>query len=134
MVENEIKHPEFAKRLGEAMQSAGVSVTDLKNHLKVTYEMARRYTLGIAMPRDDKLVAIAQRLGVQTAWLKFGDAISIPKVEKSVKKNAGKVEPWPLKKATPERFYALTPAQAKQADVAFDAILRGYEAERGKKP
>lgn len=134
MVESETKHPEFAKRLSDAMQAAGVSVTDLKNHLKVTYEMARRYTMGVAMPRDDKLVAIAQRLGVQTAWLKFGDAISIPKVEKNTySKAASKAQSdWPLKKATLDRFYALTPAQAKQADGAFDAILRGYEAEREK--
>lgn len=132
MVESEIKHPDFAKRLGEAMQAAGVSVTDLKNHLSVTYEMARRYTLGVAMPRDDKLVAIAQRLGVQTAWLKFGDAISIPKVERGAHKNATSAKPWPLKKATLDRFYALTSTQAKQADVAFDAILRGFEAEREK--
>src|SRR5690606_12532580 len=101
------------------------------NHLKVTYEMARRYTLGVAMPRDDKLVAIAQRLGVQTAWLKFGDAISIPKVETATPQRSKQSKPWPLKKATLDRFYALTPTQAKQADIAFHAILRGFEAERG---
>lgn len=140
MVETETKHPEFAKRLSEAMQAAGVTVTDIKNHLKVTYEMARRYTIGVAMPRDDKLVVIAQRLSVQTAWLKFGDAISIPKVERSAHLKVSKPssrygeERWPLKKTTPDRFYALTPAQRKEADVAFDTILRGYEAEREKKP
>ena len=37
---------------------------------------------------------------------------------------------WPLKTASLDRFYALTPAEAKQADIAFDAILRGFEAER----
>lgn len=46
--------------------------------------------------------------------------------------SAANLTNWPLKKATPERIRALTPAQAKQADIAFDAILRGYEAEREK--
>lgn len=41
---------------------------------------------------------------------------------------------WPLKKATPERIHALTPKQRQQADTAFDAILRGFEAERAEKP
>ncbi|WP_237173017.1 hypothetical protein [Paracandidimonas lactea] len=41
-------------------------------------------------------------------------------------------EPWPLTKATVERIRALTPQQQRQADDAFDIILRGFEAERDK--
>lgn len=41
-------------------------------------------------------------------------------------------ERWPLKKATPERFFALTPKQRARADAAIDDLLRGYEAERNK--
>jgi len=54
------------------MQAAGITVTNLKDELKITYEMARRYTLGIAMPRDDKLVAIAVYVGADPAFLTFG--------------------------------------------------------------
>lgn len=46
---------------------------------------------------------------------------------------SGSTQKWPLAKSTPDRFYALTPTQAKQADIAFDAILRGFEAERDKR-
>ena len=37
--------------------------------------------------------------------------------------------PWPLKKSTAERIRALTPAQQRRADDAFDVILKGFEAE-----
>lgn len=37
--------------------------------------------------------------------------------------------PWPLKKSTPERIRALTPAQLRRADDAIDVILKGFEAE-----
>lgn len=37
--------------------------------------------------------------------------------------------PWPLKKSTPERIHALTPAQQRQVDDALDVMLRGFEAE-----
>src|SRR3546814_861014 len=37
---------------------------------------------------------------------------------------------WPLKMSTPDRFRALTSIQAQHADIAFDAILRCFEAER----
>lgn len=36
---------------------------------------------------------------------------------------------WPLKKSTVERIRALTPAQQRIADDAFDVILKGFEAE-----
>lgn len=80
MVE-ESKYPEFAARLTQAMREAGLSVTDIKNGVGVTYEMARRYTLGTAKPRDEKLKALAQLLGKTSAWLAYGDITPDSKAE-----------------------------------------------------
>lgn len=69
-----VRHPEFAERLSAAMQGLGVSVTQVKNHLGITYEMARRYTLGLAMPRKDKLAQLAQMVHTSPSYLAFGFA------------------------------------------------------------
>lgn len=74
MVE-ETKYPEFAARLNNAMADAGLSVTDIKNRIGVTYEMARRYTLGTAKPRDAKMKALAALFGRSSAWLSYGDEV-----------------------------------------------------------
>ena len=52
------------------------SVKDLSLACDVTYEMARRYTLGTAKPRDEKLQKIADWLNVQAAWLDYGEGDS----------------------------------------------------------
>ena len=129
MVDSAPKYPDFSHRLNDAMKQAGISVTDLKTRLNVTYEMARRYTLGVAMPRDARLKAMGEIVGKSPSWLAYGDdAIdgggvgSMPPIPKE--------KTWPLKRATPDRFYALTPKQRVRADAAIDDLLRGYEAER----
>jgi transcriptional regulator with XRE-family HTH domain len=77
MVEMTNKHHAFAARLTDEMSKKGLSVKDLSASAGVTYEMARRYTLGTAKPRDEKLERIARLLGVQPAWLEYGrEAIS----------------------------------------------------------
>lgn len=68
-----VRHPDFAKRLQAAMAARGISVTDIKNELKITYEMARRYSLGLALPRKDKLDALAQLVGKTSAYLAYGE-------------------------------------------------------------
>lgn len=72
MVENTTKHHEFAARLNAVMGERGLSVRDLSLACGVTYEMARRYTLGTAKPRDDKMSKIAEWLSVDAAWLDYG--------------------------------------------------------------
>lgn len=72
MVEMTSKHHAFAARLNEEMSKKGLSVKDLSASVGVTYEMARRYTLGTAKPRDEKLERIARLLGVEPAWLEYG--------------------------------------------------------------
>ncbi|MGY6771972.1 XRE family transcriptional regulator [Gallibacterium anatis] len=62
----------LATRLSELMKEKNVSVTKLKEIAGVSYEMARRYTLGTAEPRTDKLIKIAEFLGTTPSYLQFG--------------------------------------------------------------
>ncbi|WP_324279653.1 hypothetical protein SOP92_13440 [Enterobacter ludwigii] len=78
MVEKANKHQDFANRLTEEMRRQRRSVKDLSQACDVTYEMARRYTLGTAKPRDEKLQKIADWLNVQAAWLDYGEGDSAP--------------------------------------------------------
>lgn len=72
----EIMHPQFAANLRSAMDRRGLSVTDIARHLGVTYEMARRYTLGTAKPRTRKLAELASLLGISPATLEYGDPLA----------------------------------------------------------
>lgn len=74
---------EFAERLRAAMlrrgyasegSRSGVDVTRLAEAAQTTYEMARRYAEGAAIPRPDKMEAIAAWLGLSPGELAWGDA------------------------------------------------------------
>lgn len=72
----------FGRRLRELMRergltsraASGVDVPKLAAAGGITYEMARRYAEGRAVPRPDKLAAIAEWLGVPPSELAFGDS------------------------------------------------------------
>lgn len=69
------KYQDFANRLNELMKTQGSSVstiTQLKDTIGVTYEMARRYTLGTAKPREEKMKALADTLNVSISYLDHG--------------------------------------------------------------
>ena len=53
---------------------SGVDVNRLAEAAGTTYEMARRYAEGAAIPRPDKLEAIAAWLGVTPSELSWGDS------------------------------------------------------------
>lgn len=72
MVENGSTHSEFGARLAEAMRRAGLSISDVAAALRVTYEMARRYHEGQAMPRPDKIRKLASLLGLSPGQLLYG--------------------------------------------------------------
>ncbi|WP_050466344.1 hypothetical protein [Herbaspirillum chlorophenolicum] len=77
MVDNDtngmpVRYPEFADRVRDAAEKQGVTVTQIKDTLKVTYEMARRYYLGMAMPRKDKMEALAALLKIDAGALQWG--------------------------------------------------------------
>lgn len=67
-----IRYPDFAERLQKAMAESDISVTDIKTRLNVTYEMARRYSLGYAMPRLEKLAALAEIVKTTPSFLQYG--------------------------------------------------------------
>lgn len=84
---------EFGQRLRAAMQERGhgssssrsrVDVGALARAAGTTYEMARRYAEGGAVPRADKLRAIAVWLGVSPSVLLWGDAPGVPNVNLGV--------------------------------------------------
>lgn len=64
---------DFDKRLKAAMKEQKVSIKTLSQVAGVSYEMARRYTLGTATPRDDKLELIAKFLKTTPSHLKYGE-------------------------------------------------------------
>ncbi|MDH2066866.1 S24 family peptidase [Pantoea sp. GD03673] len=71
MVE-ETKYKDFADRLNKSLQSKAMGVKELSELSGVSYEMARRYTLGTAKPRDKKMLRIADKLSVSPAYLDYG--------------------------------------------------------------
>ena len=69
------KYLDFSLRLKELMGRAGSevkTVNQLKDVIGVTYEMARRYTLGTAKPREEKLKLLANALHVDISFLDHG--------------------------------------------------------------
>ncbi|QRX82225.1 hypothetical protein [Glaciimonas sp. PAMC28666] len=66
------KYPELASRIQAAMKDNAITVTDIRIYLSISYEMARRYTLGQAMPRQDKILMLAELLKLSPAYLQFG--------------------------------------------------------------
>lgn len=71
----------FARRLRELMKArglvsessrSGVDVSALAHAAGASYEMARRYAEGVALPRPDKLQKIADWLGVPASVLAWG--------------------------------------------------------------
>ncbi|WP_324285336.1 LexA family transcriptional regulator [Enterobacter ludwigii] len=71
MVED-AKYKDFADRLNKSLQEKSIGVKELSQFSGVSYEMARRYTLGTAKPRDEKMIRIAERLAVSPAYLDYG--------------------------------------------------------------
>lgn len=73
------KYPDFASRVQAAMREHGITIKDIRLRLEISYEMARRYTLGQAIPRPDKIHALAEILHLSPAELQFGDDDNGPK-------------------------------------------------------
>lgn len=136
MVEMAVRYPEFAERLTKAMTEVGLEIVDIKERLGVTYEMARRYTLGTAMPREPRLKKLAGLVGKSPSWLAFGVDAHLRTEPAASREDVVPYRtspPWPLKKSTAARLGALAPAQLRQVDDMVDAVLRGFEAE-GRSP
>lgn len=85
---------DFASRLNELMAKQGRTIVDLQQAIGVTYEMARRYTLGTATPRDNKIEAMAKYFGVSPANLKYGTTDSLENQVTSNVKDVGSFDLW----------------------------------------
>lgn len=78
-----IRYPEFAVRMKDAMAKGQWEVQGIVDALKragvrITYEMVRRYTLGQAMPRPEKMGQLAGILGVSPSFLQYGSDSETP--------------------------------------------------------
>jgi SOS-response transcriptional repressor LexA len=72
------KYQDFALRLKSLMEKEGSpikTVNQLKDAIEVTYEMARRYTLGIAKPREEKMQILAEKFNVDISYLDHGTGL-----------------------------------------------------------
>lgn len=72
MSDLEVKYPEFAKRLINLMDARGLDRTALSAKTKISYEMIRRYSEGIAKPRRKGLESISKALGTTAQYLEYG--------------------------------------------------------------
>ena len=72
---------DFASRLREAAEvrgktsgraKSGVDLAAMAKAAGVSFELARRYADGLAMPKPRVVRALSEWLGVQTDWLLFG--------------------------------------------------------------
>lgn len=52
---------------------SGVQLTELSKVAGVSYQMARKYSLGLALPEPDVAIKIAQWLNISSGWLIFGE-------------------------------------------------------------
>ena len=66
-------HNKFAKRLSLLMKEESLSVRELSEIADVSYEMARRWTMGTAKPRTQKIEIIAEKYNYNKAWLEHGE-------------------------------------------------------------
>ena len=77
----------FSRRLNEVMATAGylssrsktgVDITKLAKVSECSYQMARKYTLGQALPDLHVVVKITAWLKISPSWLLFGENATIP--------------------------------------------------------
>lgn len=64
----------LSDRLNKLMnENPKATIAELSRVAGVSYEMARRYILGTAEPRKEKLGKIAEYFNVKPSWLQFGE-------------------------------------------------------------
>lgn len=73
MVENK-KYKGFSERLSSLIKGKNIGVSELSKLAGVTYEMARRYTIGAAKPRSAIMDRLAKSLNTTAAYLEYGEA------------------------------------------------------------
>lgn len=128
-----IRYPEFAERVKIAMANGKWEVQGIVDALKqagvrITYEMVRRYTLGQAMPRQDKMAHIAQILGVSPSFLQYGLETAPPPQSD----DTTLVEPappvrspfYPFLRVRPEDYAALDEEEKDELELIIELRIR----------
>jgi transcriptional regulator with XRE-family HTH domain len=81
-INRDVAAEEFAKRLQKAAHArgltsgrsrSGVDVVALAAAIDASYEMARRYAEGLAMPKPEAIRMLSRWLRVSPAWLAYGE-------------------------------------------------------------
>lgn len=72
-----IRYPDFGERLLQQMERKHIKIEGIVTYFKergvpITYEMVRRYTLGQAMPRQEKLRMLSDAVGARPETLVYG--------------------------------------------------------------
>jgi len=62
-----------ARGLTSGRSRSGVDITALAAAIDASYEMARRYAEGLAMPKPETIRTLARWLRVSSAWLAYGE-------------------------------------------------------------
>jgi transcriptional regulator with XRE-family HTH domain len=78
-----LKEAATAKGFTSSSSRSGVDVGRMAEAIGSSYEMARRYAEGMAMPKPDMLQKIARWLEVPAAWLSFGE-VSLGEVDETL--------------------------------------------------
>ncbi|MBM2884883.1 helix-turn-helix transcriptional regulator [Chromobacterium phragmitis] len=73
----------LGQNICSAMQQQSISIKDISGALGVSFEMARRYTLGLARPRSAKLEKLATLLKTTPAALEYGQPPAVTFVTRS---------------------------------------------------
>lgn len=109
----------FTKRLRQAMQDAGYEVRPVvlerEFNLRywgrsVSFQAVRRWLQGEAVPTQDRLQVLAEWLGVDDHWLRFGERLTLSVNEKPAQWNSKLA---PEEREAIEAFLALPPDKRK---------------------
>lgn len=110
---------QFSQRLRQAMEHAGYQVRPVvlerEFNLRywgrsVSFQAVRRWLQGEAVPTQDRLQVLAEWLGVDAHWLRFGERLTVANHEKPAQWNSKLA---PEEREAIEAFLALPPDKRK---------------------
>lgn len=111
---------QFAARLQQVCQdrghvsrrnASGVDVSAVATNGGVSYEMARRYLAGLAVPNDEAMRQLADWLRVPMGWLAFGEAGPSPKPGEDISATALELVLLEIQRAQEISGVTLSPAR-----------------------
>lgn len=132
-----IRYPEFAARVRKAMAQGNWEVQGIVDGFKragirITYEMVRRYSLGQAMPRQDKMGSLAQILGVSPSYLQYGLEGDVSKGQKLVPPPRAASAFYPFLRIRPEDYAALDDDAKDDIEGIIELRIRKAARSRGR--